>query len=267
MNRIEQRLSKLATKNRKALVSYIVAGDPNLEESLSAMHAMVASGVDVLELGVPFSDPSAEGPVIQLGHERALENQTNMRDVLRLVKQFREKDKETPVVLMGYANPIEWIGYQNFSANAADAGVDGVLTVDIPPEEAGELNQVLVNEGLVNIFLLAPTTSKDRIQEIVQLASGFLYYVSLKGTTGSGKLDVSEVEAKLAEIRDFTKLPICVGFGIKTAETAAQVARVADGVVIGSALVELIAKPAAESERMAAVSSYCSHIREALDHS
>lgn len=265
MNRIEQRLSDLAAKNRKALVSYIVAGDPNLEETLDAMHALVSSGVDVLELGVPFSDPSAEGPVIQLGHERALENQTNMRDVLYLVKQFRETDKTTPVVLMGYANPIEWIGHKNFAANAAEAGVDGVLTVDIPPEEAGDLNKALISEGLVNIFLLAPTTSEGRIKEIVQLASGFLYYVSLKGTTGSAKLDVTEVENKLSAIRQFTQLPICVGFGIKTAETAAQVARVADGVVIGSALVDIISQPAKASDRISAISDYCSHIREALD--
>jgi tryptophan synthase alpha chain len=265
MNRLEQRLSNLAAKNRKALVSYIVAGDPNLDESLSAMHALVSSGVDILELGVPFSDPSAEGPVIQLGHERALANHTNMRDVSHLVKQFREKDLETPIVLMGYANPIEWIGHQNFAANAAEAGVDGVLTVDIPPEEAGDLNKALIDEGLVNIFLLAPTTSESRIKEIVELASGFLYYVSLKGTTGSAKLDIKDVEAKLSEIRKFTKLPICVGFGIKTAETAAQVARVADGVVIGSALVEIISQPAQASERTATISDYCSRIREALD--
>lgn len=265
MNRIEQRLSNLAAENRKALVSYIVVGDPNLDESLGMMRAMVESGVDVLELGVPFSDPSAEGPVIQLGHERALEQQTNMRDVLRLVKQFRESDKDTPVVLMGYANPIEWIGYKNFAANAAEAGVDGVLTVDIPPEEAGELNKALVDEGLVNVFLLAPTTSDQRIQEIVELASGFLYYVSLKGTTGSGKLDVADVESKLSSIRSFTSLPICVGFGIKTAETAAKVGQVADGVVIGSALVEIIAEPRSAAERVSALSGYCSRIRDALD--
>lgn len=265
MNRIEQRLSKLAAENRKALVSYIVAGDPNLDESLDAMHALVSSGVDVLELGVPFSDPSAEGPVIQLGHERALESHTNMRDVLGLVKQFRKTDQETPVVLMGYANPIEWIGCQNFAVNAAEAGVDGVLTVDIPPEEASELNQALVDQGLVNIFLLAPTTSEERIRQIVALASGFLYYVSLKGTTGSAKLDVADVEARLSVIRAHTKLPICVGFGIKTAETATRVARVADGVVIGSALVDIMSQPTTGTERISAITKYCSTIRDALD--
>ncbi len=265
MNRIEQRLGQLTASGRKALVNYIVAGDPNLAETLAAMHSLVEQGTDIIELGVPFSDPSAEGPVIQKAHERALASDTSLKAVLRLVRDFRKTDAQTPVVLMGYANPIEWVGYENFAAHAADAGVDGVLTVDIPPEEANELNAALVAKGLVNVFLLAPTTSEPRIKAIAKLASGFLYYVSLKGTTGSGKLNIDEVIERLTTIRRFTDLPVCVGFGIKSPEAAAAVARVAEGVVVGSALIEIMARAHSPQARQAALSAFCSGIRSAID--
>lgn len=265
MNRLQTTLDHLANSNRKALLSYVVAGDPDTATTVRLMHELVSSGTNIIELGVPFSDPSAEGPVIQLAHERALESKTGMRQVLAVVAEFRTKDALTPIVLMGYANPIEWMGYQEFCKAAVAAGVDGTLVVDIPPEEAGSLNAVLTEHGLYNVFLLAPTTSEERIKAICNYASGFLYYVSLKGVTGSAALDVDSVERKLNQIRAHTDLPLCVGFGIKDAESAAAVAAVADGVVVGSAFVSLVAKATDNDQRFEQVGALAKEIRSAID--
>lgn len=237
MNRMNKRLAETRAQGRKALVAYIVSGDPVTEVTLPTMHAMVAAGVDVIELGVPFSDPMAEGSVIQLAHERALLHNTSLRSTMDVVRAFRETDSETPVVLMGYANPVERMGYQVFSETAAKAGVDGVLTVDLPPEEAVALNEELKKVDIENIYLLAPTTTEQRCADIAALAGGFLYYVSLKGVTGAGHLDTDEVQRKVEMIRGLTDLPICVGFGIKDAESAKAVTANADGAVVGSLLV------------------------------
>jgi tryptophan synthase alpha chain len=238
MSRIQQRVAEAKAAGKKLLVAYIVNGDPQPEVTLPTMHEMVAKGVDVIELGVPFSDPMAEGPVIQKGHERALVHHTSLKGTLELVKEFRQTNSKTPIVLMGYANPVERFGYQAFATAAAEVGVDGLLTVDLPPEEVVILKDALDAVGLDNIFLLAPTTTVARAQKIAEHASGFLYYVSLKGVTGAGHLDVDDVKAKLAAFGPLTDLPVCVGFGIKDPATAKAVAQLADGVVVGSVLVE-----------------------------
>ncbi len=240
MSRIEQCLQGLRAEGRKALVPYVVAGDPDPDFTVPMMHELVKQGADIIELGVPFSDPMAEGPVIQQAHERALEHKVSLRDTLAMVARFRETDPATPVVLMGYANPVFHMGYAAFAHAASEAGVDGLLTVDMPPEEAGELNTVLKDYGLDNIFLIAPTTSDRRMRSIAEQATGYLYYVSLKGVTGAGNLDVDSVVQKLEAIKAVTALPIMVGFGIKDAVSASAVARVAEGVVVGSALVNRV---------------------------
>lgn len=267
MSRISQRLNQAKASGKKILVAYVVNGDPFPQATLSTLHAMVEQGVDVIELGVPFSDPMAEGPVIQKGHERALEHGTSLKGTLDVVKQFRATNNTTPVVLMGYANPVERFGYAEFAKAAADAGVDGLLTVDLPPEEVSVLKQELDSNGLDNIFLLAPTTTVDRAKKIATHASGFLYYVSLKGVTGAGHLDVDSVKAKLAEFGQLTDLPVCVGFGIKDPETAKAIAGLADGVVVGSVLVDkmgALADKKAE-EIAASVGDIISGIRKAID--
>ncbi len=241
MSRIGQSLKRLAQSGKKAVVPYIVAGDPDPALTVDAMHALVANGADIIELGVPFSDPMAEGPVIQLGHERALAQKVSLRLVLDMVADFRREDTDTPVVLMGYANPVVAMGYEHFAQAAADAGVDGVLTVDLPPEECDALNQHLADKAIDTIFLIAPTTNQQRIKAIVDQASGYIYYVSLKGVTGAGHLDSEEVLSKVSMIKDLTDLPVCVGFGIKDKASAQAVSRVADGVVVGSVLVDALA--------------------------
>jgi tryptophan synthase alpha chain len=238
MSRIQQQLSAAKKAGKKILVAYVVNGDPFPAATLPTLHKMVEQGVDIIELGVPFSDPMAEGPVIQKGHERALVHNTSLRSSLELVKTFRKTNQTTPIVLMGYANPVERFGYQAFAKAAADAGVDGVLTVDLPPEEVSGLKKELDTYSLDNIFLLAPTTTVDRAKKIAAHASGFLYYVSLKGVTGAGHLDVEDVKQKLDAFGELTNLPLCVGFGIKNPETAKAIAQLADGVVIGSVLVD-----------------------------
>ena len=240
MNRIQDKFDALAEQGRKALIPYIVAGDPDIESTVPLMHALVHAGADVLEIGVPFSDPMAEGPVIQKAHERALEHKTSLRIILKLIHKFRETDASTPVVLMGYANPIEVMGYSTFSALAQEAGVDGVLIVDLPPEEAQPLNVELRKVGLHSIYLIAPTTTKQRAQTICDAATGYIYYVSLKGVTGAGNIDTEEVGRKVADLKGMTSLPVCVGFGIKDGESAKLVAAHADGVVVGSALVSAV---------------------------
>jgi len=269
MSRIQACLNNLATQNKKALVPYVVSGDPVPNATLIFMRALVKAGADIIELGIPFSDPMAEGPVIQKAHERALIHNTSLKDTLSVVKQFRVQDDKTPVVLMGYANPIERMGYASFADQASAAGVDGVLTVDLPPEEANELNIELKRVEMDNIFLLAPTTTMDRAEHICQLATGYLYYVSLKGVTGAGHLDIDEVKHKLELFRKFTALPVCVGFGIKDPQSAAQIAGVSDGAVVGSVLVnkvaELQSKNASIEVISTALASIISDMRLAID--
>ncbi|MFO1422882.1 MAG: tryptophan synthase subunit alpha [Candidatus Competibacteraceae bacterium] len=268
MNRIARCFADLRRAGRKALIPYITAGDPRPELTVPMLHALVAAGANILELGVPFSDPMADGPVIQKACERALAQGMSLRRVLEQVREFRQADAETPVVLMGYLNPIESMGYDTFVAGARDAGVDGVLTVDLPPEEAAELAEPLKAAGIAPIFLLAPTSSAERIRHTAQLAQGYLYYVSLKGVTGSAALNVAEVADKLAGIRALTDLPLGVGFGIKDPPTAAAVAQVADAVVVGSALVARMGELADDPERMLReVGERVSAMREAMDRS
>jgi len=237
VSRITPTFESLKQAGRKALIPFITAGDPNPAFTVPAMHALVDAGADIIELGVPFSDPMADGPVIQRASERALAHKMSLRKVLGLVAEFRQKDKTTPIVLMGYLNPIERMGYLEFVEKAAEAGIDGVLTVDLPPEESSDFLPLLEQAGIDPIFLLAPNSTSDRIAKMGQLGRGYLYYVSLKGVTGASNLDLGDVEAKLKEIRKLTALPVAVGFGVKNAETAAAVSKLADGVVVGSALV------------------------------
>ncbi|MBL6751778.1 MAG: tryptophan synthase subunit alpha [Nevskia sp.] len=244
MSRIEGVFAALRQRGGKALIPYITAGDPHPDQTVALMHALVRGGADIIELGVPFSDPMADGPTIQLACERALAHGTSLSRVLDMVTGFRGTDTTTPVVLMGYLNPIEAMGLETFALRARAAGVDGVLIVDLPVEEAPEAVPMLHAQGLDCVFLLAPTSSEARIDATVQQASGYLYYVSLKGVTGASTLDVGSVAEKLAVIRRHTRLPLAVGFGIRDAASAAQVGRIADGVVVGSALVEQIARHA-----------------------
>ncbi len=269
MSRIAGRFQQLAQQGRKALIPYVVAGDPALEVTVPLMHRLVHGGADIIELGVPFSDPMSEGPVLQLGHERALANGVGLRHVLQMVREFREQDQETPVLLMGYANPVEHMGYAAFADAAAEAGVDALLTVDIPPEEVSNLNAQLQRVGMDNIFLVAPTTPDARVARITAQASGFIYYVSLKGVTGAGHLDVVDVADHIALIRRHSELPVAVGFGIKDAESARAVASVADGVVVGSALVDSMARAVEDGgDHQAAVAAAVSllhQIRRGID--
>ncbi|MDZ7922564.1 MAG: tryptophan synthase subunit alpha [Marinagarivorans sp.] len=265
MNRITTTLHSLNTEGRKALVTYIVNGDPAPDVTLVTMHSMVANGADILELGVPFSDPMAEGPTIARGHERALAHGISLASTMALVAEFRKTNSITPVVLMGYANPIERMGYETFAQKAAVAGVDGVLTVDLPPEESADFDVELKAAGIENIFLIAPTTATARIAHITAMASGFIYYVSLKGVTGAGNLDIASVEAKVAEIRATTKLPVMVGFGIKDGASAKAASQCADGAVIGSSLVALMTEGSAV-DIAARVGAKVAEIRQGLDH-
>lgn len=245
MSRIAPTFDALRAEGRKAVVPYVVAGDPFADITVDLMHALAEAGADVIELGVPFSDPMSEGPVIQRGHERALERGIRLRHVIDTVAQFRERNDTTPVLLMGYANPVEHMGYERFADRAAAAGVDALLTVDIPPEEVAAINEELRRVAIDNILLVAPTTPPERRARIVGAASGFIYYVSLKGVTGAANIDQADVARQVDELRRHSSLPVCVGFGIKDGPSAATVAEVADGVVIGSALVQRLADVAA----------------------
>src|SRR5690625_1911172 len=264
VSRIKACLDRLKSQGRSALVPYLVAGDPRPEATVDILHALVEGGADILELGVPFSDPMAEGPTIQLAHERALAHRVSLRSVLDMVARFRQRDEDTPIVLMGYANPVERMGARIFADAAAAAGVDGLLIVDMPPEEAGELNAELKRVGMDAIFLLAPTTTAERMGHVARLASGYLYYVSLRGVTGAAHLDVEEVDRKVAEITALTDLPVAVGFGIKDGAAAAAIARVAEGVVVGSALVERMAT-AGEQGAASAGAALMTELRQAMD--
>lgn len=240
MSRLASKFAELKVSGRKALIPFITAGDPYPEFTVPMLHAMVEAGADIIEVGVPFSDPMADGPVIQRASERALSHHVGLRKVLSMVAEFRKSDQQTPIVLMGYLNPIEIMGYEDFANAAKRADVDGVLTVDLPPEEAEQCVALLREREIDQIFLLAPNSGSDRIQKMDRVGSGYLYYVSLKGVTGAGHLDTHDVERKLQLIRENTRLPIGVGFGVKDAETAKIVANLADGVVVGSALISHI---------------------------
>jgi len=263
-NRIDAAFTRLRAAGRTALIPYVTTGDPSLEATLDVMRALVMGGADVIELGVPFSDPMADGPVIQRASERALANGTGLKDVLAVVRAFRDRNATTPIVLMGYANPIEAMGLGVFADRARDAGVDGVLVVDYPPEEAGDFAKQLDERGIAPIFLVAPTTPEPRIDAVAALARGYVYYVSLKGVTGAGHLDTAEVARKVAEIRRHVKLPVGVGFGIRDAASAQAIAAHADAVVIGSRIIQEIegGPPSGAAERAGA---WIATIRRALD--
>ncbi len=266
MSRIADVFADLRARGRTALIPFVTAGDPSPDFTLPMMHAMVEAGADIIELGVPFSDPMADGPVVQRASERALEHHVSLRDVIDMVRQFRRENSSTPVVLMGYLNPLEAMGYQAFAEQAAAAGVDGVLTVDIPPEEGATFVPAMQARGIDPIFLLAPTSHRARIERIVAAASGFIYYVSLKGVTGAANLSLDTVRDKIAEIRECTDLPVGVGFGIKDAAMAQAMARFADAVVVGSALVSRIEANSAEPARaMAEIQAVLAQMRAAMD--
>ncbi|USE81051.1 tryptophan synthase subunit alpha [Cupriavidus gilardii] len=264
MSRIQTTFAALSAQGRKGLIPFITAGDPEPGLTVALMHALVEGGADVIELGVPFSDPMADGPVIQRASERALANGVSLTQVLGWVREFRQRDAATPVVLMGYANPIERMGEQAFAQAARDAGVDGVLVVDYPPEECESFAGLMREHGIDPIFLLAPTTTDARIAQVARVASGYLYYVSLKGVTGSGALDLDSVAARLPVIKRHANLPVGVGFGIRDAQTARAIASVADAVVIGSRLVQLL-EEAPREQAVQSLRSFIAEIRTALD--
>ncbi len=245
MTRIASCFTRLSNKGKKALVVYVVAGDPDPTVTVPLMHAMVAAGVNMIELGVPFTDPEADGPVIQLAAKRALDARMTLAGVIEMVAAFRAQDQETPIVLMGYVNPIEAMGYERFARTAAAAGVDGTITVNVPPEEGEALDRSLMACGIDPVYLIAPTTSLARAQYIFSRTRGFAYYVSLKGTTGAGTLNVGEVRERLGLLREVATLPIAVGFGIKNGDAARAVAAFADGVVVGAAVVSIMERHAA----------------------
>jgi len=266
VSRIADAFKTARRDHRAAFIPYITAGDPNLGRTVELVLALERAGADVVELGVPFSDPMADGPVIQAACERALRHHVTLHQVLDMVREFRRQDDTTPVILMGYLNPIEVWGYTDFARAAAAAGVDGVLTVDMPPEEAEELAAAFRKNDIDTIFLIAPTSDAERMRRVGEMASGFLYYVSFKGVTGANRLDVQAVTMKLEELRKFTELPVGVGFGIRDGASAAQVAQVADAVVVGSVLVnkvaELADQPAAIPAQVAAI---VGELRTAMD--
>ena len=260
MKRIEKKLKELSQDNQKAFVGYIVAGDPDLETSLELMHLSVDSGVDILEIGVPFTDPIAEGPTIQQAHDRSLENQTNLQKIVDLVGKFREKDFNTPIILMGYIN--NFLMYKDLINRSHDLGVDGVLVVDIPGELSLE-DYGIDNQDLDVISLVSPTTSKDRVKEIVKNSTGFIYYVTLRGVTGSSNLDGNEIEQNIKYIKSISSIPVMAGFGIKNSDDAKLLSSFSDGIVIGSSIVELIYKNS-ENKDFHEVSDYISNMKDAI---
>lgn len=264
MSRLQQRLHALRASGRKGLVPFITAGDPALATTVPVMHALAQAGADVIELGVPFSDPMADGPVIQRSSERALARGAGMTYVLDCVRAFRATDADTPVVLMGYLNPVEIRGAAAFAAEAAQAGVDGVLLVDLPPEEAGVYQAALAQHGLALISLASPTTPQTRLQRLCAQADGYLYYVSYAGVTGATRLDVEDAARHLAQVRAMARIPVFAGFGIRDAESAAAMAAHADGVVVGSALVAAL-DGSPEAEAAARAAAFLRPLRVALD--
>jgi len=266
MSRIQGRFEALGKAKRKALIPYITAGDPHPALTVPLMRALVEAGCDILELGVPFSDPMADGPVVQRAGERALKHGVGLSDVLKFVVEFRKADNTTPIVLMGYANPIEAMGSEKFITAAKSAEIDGVIVVDYPPEECEAFAALAKKHGIDPIFLLAPTSTDERIKQVARVGSGYLYYVSLRGVTGAAHLDYAEVNKRIPAIRAATQLPIGVGFGIRDAESARNVAQSADAVVIGSRIIQEIEAGAADGA-VARVKAFLKPIREALDAS
>ena len=266
MTRLSNCFKSLQQSNKKALIPYITAGDSNPSITVPLMHKMVEAGADIIELGVPFSDPMADGPTIQLACERALKHHTSLHDVIAMTAEFRQTNKETPIVLMGYLNPVEAMGYKEFAIAASKAGVDGLLTVDLPPEEGEELVDILKTNNIDPIFLLSPTTTSERIKKVVAVGSGYLYYVSLKGVTGSSTLNVDEVKTRVAEIKAASNMPVGVGFGIKDAQSASDVSAVSDGVIVGSAIVKIIENNADDADTILnEISALLVSMREAMD--
>jgi len=297
VSRLENCFESLRKSNKKALIPFVTAGDPNADFTLSCMHEMVDAGASIIELGVPFSDPMADGPVIQRASERALANGMSLKGVIGVVKAFRKTNQTTPVILMGYLNPIEFMGYESFAKSAAEAGVDGVLTVDIPPEESADLLTAYDKYDLAPIFLLSPTSNEKRIKnvstvakgyiyyvsikgvtgagnlelddiqrKIEAVAKGYIYYVSIKGVTGAGNLELDDIQRKIEEIKQITSLPIAVGFGVKNAEIAANIAKLGDAVVVGSALINCITDNTNDEEQgQHAIASLLSDMRTAMD--
>lgn len=266
MSRIQSCFDALAKAGRKALIPYITAGDPHPDQTVALMHTLVKAGADIIELGVPFSDPMADGPVIQAACERALAHHTSLHQVLDMVCEFRKRNEQTPVILMGYQNPIEVMGMSQFARAASQSQIDGVLTVDLPIEQAEEALEIYRQHAIDSIFLIAPTTSPTRIKKICDKSSGFVYYVSLKGVTGAGHLNLSEVKNKVAEIKTVSTLPVGVGFGIKDAESAKTIASIADAVVVGSALIRQIEANISNYKIMhQSITSLLVSMREAMD--
>ncbi len=265
MSRLQACFKALADQGRTALIPFITAGFPKPQWTVPAMHQLVDSGADVIEIGVPFSDPMADGPVIQQSSESAIAQGVCLADVLQMVAEFRQRDRETPVVLMGYLNPQERYGHERFAADASQAGVDGVLLVDAPVEESTGILQQLRKYGLHQIFLVAPTTDAHRVRMIAQSASGFIYYVSLKGVTGSSLMNVQDLAGKLATIREVSQLPVAVGFGVNDAAGACAVARHADAVVIGSALIKVMRQAENKADLLTVIDSFLHPVRHSLD--
>jgi tryptophan synthase alpha chain len=267
MNRIDKTLANLRMNGRKMLSPYITAGDPHPELTVPLMHELVKAGADVLELGIPFSDPMAEGPVIQRAMERALSHSVHCKSVLNMVKEFRQQDNNTPIIVMGYLNPIEQYGYDLFAQHAIEAGVDGTILVDLPPEEAEGVVRVWSKHGLYCIFLCSPTTTDDRIEIINRHANGYLYYVSLKGVTGSNALNLASLQEQYQMKKRLSKLPMMVGFGIKSADMAAKVSQFADGVIVGAALIERIIEAYnTKNDPLQAAHTLIYSMREAIDN-
>ena len=266
MSRLDQTLTSRGAASRKALTAFITAGDPVREATVPALHALVRGGADIVELGVPFSDPEAEGPSIQRSSERALANGVTLSAVLEMARDFRKTDDATPVVLMGYLNTVMRMGYRIFASRAREAGVDGLILVNLPPEEAGEAQEALAQHGMDLIFLVAPTTSRERAVRIAERGSGFIYYVSLKGVTGANHLDIADVGRNVSALRKVCRLPVQVGFGIKDAASARAVARVADGIVVGSVLVDIMGDRSGDPDSIpAALEARVAELRDAID--
>jgi tryptophan synthase alpha chain len=264
MSRIQTTFDKLKQHKRKALIPFFTAGDPDPKLTVPLLHALVEAGADIIELGVPFSDPMADGPTIQRASERALKHHVGLRHVLDMVAEFRRSNAETPIVLMGYGNPIEAMGWETFARRCEEVGVDGVLTVDFPPEESHEAFAHLTRHGIDPIFLLAPTSTDARVARVAKQARGYVYYVSLKGVTGAGHLDLDAIAQKIPQLRKHIQLPIGVGFGIRDAETALAVAKLCDGVVVGSRIVQEI-EDSTEQNVVANVGKLAKELRQAVD--
>ena len=263
MSKIKTTFLRLKSENKKALIPFITAGDPHPDMTVKMLHALVDSGADMIEVGIPFSDPMADGPVIQRASERALANNVGIKKTIQLVKEFRKQDTNTPIILMGYVNPIEAIGIEHFVGLIKDADVDGVITVDYPPEESKAFVALLKKQDIDSIFLLSPTTENSRIKLITEQATGFLYYVSLKGVTGSANIDINQVSERVNNIKKYSDLPIAVGFGVRDAETAKQVALISDAVVIGSRIINEV-ENSTQEDLLGRIRGLLSEIKSAI---